>query len=117
LQTHKKKEDTALPGSRTAVNISGVNTEQIKRGEVVTHPNQYQATRRLDARFRLLKDVTAILKHGDEVKFFVGTSEAIAIVRLLGMEELNPNEEGWIQLELREPVAGRPLHPASPLAQ
>jgi len=104
LQTHKKKEDTAIPGSRTAVNISGVNSEQIQRGEVVTHPNHYQATRRLDARFRLLKDVSTTLKHGDEVKFFVGTSEAIATLRLLGTEELNPNEEGWIQLELHEPV-------------
>ncbi len=104
LQTHKKKEDTAIPGSRTAVNISGVNTEQIQRGEVVAHPNQYHATRRLDARFRLLKDVSTSLKHGDEVKFFVSASETIATIRLLGTEEFKPNEEGWIQLELRDPV-------------
>ncbi|MEP7135118.1 MAG: selenocysteine-specific translation elongation factor [Chloroflexota bacterium] len=104
LQTHKRKEETAIPGSRTAVNISGVNTEQIQRGAVVTHPHQYQATRRLDARFRLLKDVSTSLKHGDEVKFFVGTSETIATLRILGTEELNPNDEGWIQLELRDPI-------------
>jgi selenocysteine-specific elongation factor len=104
LQTHKKKEDTAIPGSRTAVNISGVNTEQIQRGDVVARPNQYHTTRRLDARFRLLKDVSTSLKHGDEVKFFVGTSESIATLRILGAEELKPNEEGWIQLELREPI-------------
>ena len=91
-------------GSRTAVNISGINTELIQRGEVVTHPSQYQATRRIDARFRLLKDATSSIKHGDEVKFFVGASETIATLRLLGTEELLPGEEGWIQLELREPV-------------
>ena len=106
LQTHKKKEERAMPGSRTAVNISGVNTELIKRGEVVVrrNPNQYQATRRVDARFRLLTDVSSSIKHGDEVKFFVGASESIATLRLLGTEELNPGEEGWIQLELRESV-------------
>ena len=104
LQTHNKKEVRAIPGSRTAVNISGIATEQIQRGEVVTHPDQYQPTRRLDARFRLLKDVSASLRHGDEVKFFVGASETIATLRLLGTEELNPAEEAWIQLELREPV-------------
>jgi len=104
LQTHKRKEETAMPGSRTAVNISGINTELIQRGEVVTHPNQYQATRRVDARFRLLKDATSSIKHGDEVKFFVGASETIATLRLLGTEELLPGAEGWIQLELREPV-------------
>jgi selenocysteine-specific elongation factor len=104
LQTHKKKEERAMLGSRTAVNISGINTELIQRGEVVVHPNQYQFTRRLDARFRLLKDASASVKHGDEVKFFVGASETIAHLRLLGTEELLPGKEGWIQLELRDPV-------------
>ena len=104
LQTHKKKEERAIPGSRTAVNISGVETESIQRGEVLVHPNQYQATRRIDARFRLLKDVASPIKHNREVKFFVGASETIANLRLLGMEELRPGEEGWIQLELRDPI-------------
>jgi selenocysteine-specific elongation factor len=104
LQTHKKKEERAIPGSRTAVNISGIETDQLKRGDVVAFPNQYQATNRLDARFRLLKDSSSPIKHGSEVKFFVGASETSAVVRLLGSEQLNPGEEGWIQLELREPV-------------
>ncbi len=55
LQTHKKKEDQALPGSRTAVNISGISTEQIQRGEVLVHPNQYAPTRRVDARFAFIE--------------------------------------------------------------
>jgi selenocysteine-specific elongation factor len=104
LQTHKKKEDTAVPGSRTAVNISGITMEQVRRGDVIAHPDQYQSTRRIDARFRLLKEASSSIKHGDEVKFFVSASETIATLRLLGTEELNPGEEGWIQLELRAPV-------------
>ncbi len=104
LQTHKKKEERALVGSRTAVNISGVEVDSVRRGDVLVHPNQYQITRRVDARFRLLKDVSFPLKHGDEVKFFVGASETIAIARLLGVDELKAGEEGWLQLELRNPV-------------
>ena len=104
LQTHKRKEETAVPGSRTAVNISGVATEEVRRGEVVTHPKQYQPTRRVDARIRLLKDISQPLKHATEVKVFVGSSETMAITRVLGVEMINPGEEGWIQLELRDPV-------------
>jgi selenocysteine-specific elongation factor len=104
LQTHKKKEERAIPGSRTAVNISGVETEQIRRGEVVVHPHQYQPTRRLDADFQLLRDVSSPIHHGQEVKFFVGASETIATLRLLGKEELHPGEHGWVQLELHDPV-------------
>lgn len=104
LQTHKKKEESAIAGSRTAVNISGVSVDEIARGEMVVTPGHYQPTRRLDARFRLLKDVSVPLKHATEVKVFAGTAETIANLRLLDAETLNPGEEGWIQLELREPL-------------
>jgi selenocysteine-specific elongation factor len=104
LQTHKKKEEQSTPGSRTAVNVSGIATEQIQRGEVLVHPNQYVPTRRMDARFRLLKEVSSPLKHSSEVKVFVGASETIATLRLLDVEELAPGEENWIQLELRDPI-------------
>lgn len=104
LQTHKKKETTAVPGSRTAVNLSGINLEEIRRGDVLAHPRQYQPTRRLDAYVRLLKDASSPLRHGQEVKFFAGASETIGTLRLLGVEELPPGSEGWIQLEVRRPV-------------
>jgi selenocysteine-specific elongation factor len=104
LQTHKKKEEAAVTGSRTAANISGVAVDVIARGEVVVTPGHYQPTRRIDARFRLLRDVSAPLKHATEVKVFAGTAETIANLRLLGAEVLNPGEEGWIQLELRDPL-------------
>ena len=104
LQTHKKKEETALPGSRTAVNISGVDAECIERGDTLTRAGDYQTVRRVDARFRALKDIRKAIQHGDEVKFFVGANETIAALRLLGTEEITAGEEGWIQLELRDPV-------------
>src|SRR5688572_25466272 len=53
LQTHKKKEEVSSPGSRTAVNISGIETDSIKRGDVLVYPSQYQATRRIDAKLAL----------------------------------------------------------------
>lgn len=104
LQTHKKKEEFSVPGSRTAVNISGISLEDIRRGEVVVKPNQYESTRRLDAHFRLLDDISQPLKHNTEVKLFVGASETIATLRLLGTEILMPGDEAWIQLELRDEV-------------
>lgn len=104
LQTHRRKEETAIPGSRTAVNISGINVEQVKRGDVIAYPGTYQPSRRIDVRFRLLPDIAQSLKHDMSVKLFLGAAEIQARVRLLGSEELLPAEEGWLQLELDEPV-------------
>ena len=105
LQTHKRKEEVAVPGSRTAVNVAGINVDQLKRGDVIAHPGDYHPTRRLDVNFRLLPGASQALTHNTEVKLFLGAAELLARVRLLGQEILEPGEEGWLQLELREPVA------------
>jgi len=104
LQTHRQKEELAVPGSRTAINISGVEVEQIRRGDVVVPPGRYRTTQRLDAHFRLLADASGPLRHSSEVKFFVGAAEVLARVRVLGSEELAPGQEGWVQIELAQPV-------------
>jgi selenocysteine-specific elongation factor len=104
LQTHKEKEDQAVPGSRTAVNITGIELQELRRGDVVCHPGDYKTTQRLDLSFDLLSDATLPLRHNDEVKFFIGASETLARVRLLGVNQLTPGESGWLQLELREPA-------------
>ena len=104
LQTHKQAEEKAQPGSRTAVNISGVSVDQIHRGDVVVVPGTYQPTRMMDVWVRMIKDANAPLKHNTEVKLFLGAAEVIARVRLLGAQELQPGEEGFLQLMLQEPV-------------
>ncbi len=104
LQTHKRKEEIAVPGSRTAVNISGVELDQVQRGSVVTRPGDYQTTRLLDVSFRLAADVSQPLEHNTEVKLFIGAAEVVARARLLGSQELLPGTEGWLQLELNQPV-------------
>ncbi len=104
LQTHKKKVEIASPGSRTAVNLSGVEANQIQRGDVLAHPGQYQPTRRLDAHLRLLPDASGPLRHNMEVKLFVGASESVAALRLLGQETLEPGQSGFVQIETRRPI-------------
>lgn len=104
LQTHKQKEQIAVPGSRTAVNVSGVALDELQRGQVIAHPGDYRATQRIDVRFRLLPDASAPLKHNSEVKLYLGAAEVTARTRVLGAEEFAPGEEGWLQLELSQPV-------------
>ncbi|HNT53929.1 MAG TPA: selenocysteine-specific translation elongation factor [Anaerolineaceae bacterium] len=104
LQTHRQKQQSAPPGGRTAVNITGIEVEEIQRGDVLALPGHYRPTQRLDLQFRLLPDAAGPLTHSAEVKFFVGASEVVARTRLLGCDVLNPGETGWIQLELRTPI-------------
>jgi selenocysteine-specific elongation factor len=63
LQTHKEKIETAVPGSRVAINLGGVSTDQLKRGDVVTLSGALKPTRLIDVRLQYLADTPKPLKH------------------------------------------------------
>ena len=105
LQSHKESVPVAQPGSRVAINLGGIDKEEIQRGEVIAAPGLLHGTTLVDVYFRHLPDTGRPLKHNAEVKFFTGASESLAHVRLLGDAELTPGATGWLQLRLEEPIA------------
>lgn len=104
LQTHRQAVKRGEPGSRLAINLSGVGTDEIRRGDVVAKPNTLQSTVLLDVQFRLLASAPRPLVHNQAVDFFSGAADVPARVRLLGTEQLEPGHEGWLQLRLSQPV-------------
>lgn len=105
LQTHRIRVDKASPGSRVAVNLVGIATSQLKRGDVLTTPGWLIPTTMLSARLQLLPYVRRPLPHNITVSFHTGAAESMAKVRLLEGERLEPGGTAWVQLVLSEPVA------------
>jgi selenocysteine-specific elongation factor len=105
LQTHMHKIDEAVPGSRVAINLSGVGKDEISIGDVVTVPGWLRSTLLIDVQLHYLSGAPQALKHNTEVDFFHGAAEVPARVRLLGVEAMAPGERGWAQLRLSRPVA------------
>jgi selenocysteine-specific elongation factor len=105
LQTHQQKIERAMSGSRVAINLTGVSTDDVLRGDVVTTPGWLLPTTLVDGHLRYLADAPAPLKHNTPVDFFSGAAEVQARVRLLGKRVLLPGEEGWVQIRLAESVA------------
>ncbi|MCB0046925.1 MAG: selenocysteine-specific translation elongation factor [Caldilineaceae bacterium] len=108
LQTHKQPVEEGEPGSRLAINLTGVSVEDLHRGDVVARPGDARATTLLDVSFRLLADVEQPLPHNCAVDFFTGAAETPARVRVLGVEQIEPGGQGWLQLRLARPVAAEP---------
>ena len=107
IQTHKKKQEVAYPGNRTAINLSGVDVEDITRGDVLCLPDTFSPTNMLDIEVKVLKDYSNALHHDDEVKVFLGTSQTIARVRVLGRSEILPGETGYAQLMISGQVVAK----------
>ena len=105
LQTHKTKLEIAQPGSRVAINLTGVDRSQVKRGDVICAPGVLSGTILFDAAYRHLPDAATPLKHNMEVKLFVGSAEVLARTRVLGVEQIEPGQTGWLQLAASAEVA------------
>jgi selenocysteine-specific elongation factor len=88
VQSHKKQIWSAEPGSRVAVNLAGVDVEQLHRGDVVVRPGALTPTTLIDVHLQLLGSVKA-LAHNQQV----------------GSETVEPGDDGWLQLRLASPVA------------
>jgi selenocysteine-specific elongation factor len=107
IQNHKTKVDIAHPGQRTAINLTGVAVEDVRRGDVLTLPGLYSPTRRIDVTFELLRDVNSSIKHRDEIKLFIDATEVHGSIRLLGMDELSSGKSAFLQIELAEPIVAK----------
>ena len=105
LQTHGQKEEQATPGSRTAINLTGLAADALTRGQVVALPGTLVPTTALDVHLRALPSLRHPIRHNARVSFHSGASEVWGKVRLLERDELGPGEEGWAQIRLDAPVA------------
>jgi selenocysteine-specific elongation factor len=105
LQTHKQKLEATPPGGRVAVNLGGVSSDQLQRGDVLALPGQLVSSNLVDARLRLLAGAPRPLKHNAQVEFYSGSAEILAHVRLLHDEVVEPGQEAWVQFRLTRPAA------------
>ncbi len=105
LQTHRDKVEHAQPGTRTAVNVSGIAKDDLRRGLVLSRPGAVRATDVLDVRLRALAGLRHPLRHNMAVTFHCYADEANALVRLLEGNELRPGATAWAQIKLDAPVA------------
>lgn len=104
LQSHKKSVEIATPGSRTAVNLTGLSTSELARGNVLTTPGWLEPSQLIDVYLKLLPDAPKPLRHNQQVEVFTGPTEVMGFTRLLGMRQLEPGQNGWVQLRLAERI-------------
>jgi selenocysteine-specific elongation factor len=87
LQVHHRRVEEARSGQRTAVNLQGLDRDEVPRGSTVCRPGSLQTTTRIWASIRLLPSAPRALQQGGRARFHQGTCERSARFRVLGTEE------------------------------
>jgi selenocysteine-specific elongation factor len=108
LQVYNQPVERAFAGQRTAVNLQGVETSNVERGNVLVHSHTFTSTQCLDAYLEYLPTAPRPLKHRTIQRFHVGANYTTASIYLLDKEELAPGEGGFVQLRLDRPVIALP---------
>ncbi|HQZ69787.1 MAG TPA: selenocysteine-specific translation elongation factor [Anaerolineae bacterium] len=104
LHAHGQATEEARPGSRTAINLVGVEPTAIPRGTLVSLPDQYAPTRLVDVRLRALADLPHPLAHDLRLQVYHGAAETPAFLRVIGAQAIDPGSEGDAQLRLERPL-------------
>lgn len=108
LQRHRSKVSRLEPGTRAAVNLSGIRAEDLRRGIVLSLPGSLGPVMAVDVLLRAPGTLTHPLAHDSGVTFLSATGESEGTVRLLDCNELVPGGEAWAQVVLSSPVAVAP---------
>lgn len=108
LETFGESVENVSGGMRAAINLRGVEPDELTRGMVLVRPNTVRATDVLDLRFRYLPHNPKPLRRRGAAIAHVGAAHSNAVVRLLDAETLAPGEEALVRVQLDEPVLALP---------
>lgn len=105
LQVHGHKQERAGAGQRVAINLVGVETSDVKRGDVVATPGELKPWNRIDVKLYLLKSALRPLKNRARVRVYLGTAEVLSRVIILDRNELKQGDKCYAQLHLETVIA------------
>jgi selenocysteine-specific elongation factor len=103
VHAHDQRVDAAFSGERTALNLQGVEKDEIQRGDVLVEPGIFRVTSLLDAKIYLLPH-SKPLKHNALVRLHHLTNDVPARITLPGVPVLEPDHSAFAQLRLQHPI-------------
>ena len=107
VQMHGSQAEKAVAGNRVALNIAGLDKDEIERGDIVAEPGTLTVTDRFDARLTYLASESRPFESGTRVHVHHGTREVLGRVLLMDAEALQPGQSALAQLRLEEPLSPR----------
>lgn len=107
LQVHGTGVQAAEAGQRVAVNLAGLERDDLARGMVVVSDPDIQPASMLDVEVNVLAGV-ATVPSGGHVRLSLGTAEVLAVADVIGGDDLTPGTTQMVQLRTETPILALP---------
>jgi selenocysteine-specific elongation factor len=75
LQTHRRPVDEAVPGSRVAANLVGLEKQDVERGYAIVRPDDWHLSDTFAARVRVSRDLEHPIVEKGAYELYIGSAE------------------------------------------
>jgi selenocysteine-specific elongation factor len=103
IQVHGRAEEMVCAGSRVALNLAGIETGELRRGDTLVEGGSIAAVDMIDTEVDLLPGV-AVLKHRARTHFHAFAAECMASASLYGYEPVEPGSKRLMRLRLSKAI-------------
>jgi selenocysteine-specific elongation factor len=103
VQSHGQAVSEGVAGSRVAVNLVGIEKDEVARGDTLCSPGSFRPSDLIDVRIRLLPSAPPV-PHRARIRLHLGSDEAIGRLMLLDRSRVDPGNEADAQIRLDESV-------------
>ncbi len=104
IQAHGRAVAAATAGNRAALNLAGVDKDEIRRGMMAVDPRLTRAAHTLDVRVTLARHAGKIPRDHTRVRVHLGTAETLARLRWTAGVPV-AGADAFAQLRLEAPLA------------
>jgi selenocysteine-specific elongation factor len=108
IHAQNRAADAGRAGQRCALNLAGLATSDIARGDWLADPRLLVSSTRLDARLALLAASGARLEAWSPLHVHLGTTHCLAHAVPLAPARLQAGESGHVQLVFDAPLSAMP---------
>ena len=108
VQAYHEDVKEAGAGQRVALNLQGIEKQDIERGAIIGRPETLLLAGRIDASLRYLKLPFKPIKNNSILRFHIATEQVEARLILLDRDELEPGDEAFVQFVFFEPIVVLP---------
>lgn len=106
IQVHGNSVEEGRRGQRCALNLQGVEVEDIQRGDIIARPDTLFPSRRWIVELACLPNAPHPLRQRMEIHFHHGSKECSAKLIFKDRNELKPGERAITEIHLAQPIAG-----------
>ena len=108
IHAQNRPAESGRAGQRCALNLAGIATDDIERGDWIADPRLLAPTQRIDVRLQLLDDADIRLAQWSPLHVHIGTAHCITNVVPLDQEEMAPGQTARVQFVFGTPMCAVP---------